>query len=135
MPHDHVPRPRAGVPVRLLLVEDNPDTLAMLAQALVLKGYEVEQAGSAEEALEKLGQATPQVILADIGLPGMDGHELLRRVREDVRLREIPALAVTGYGEERDVQKAKDAGFTGHFVKPVDVEALDGCIRTLMRAA
>ena len=115
--------------IRLLLVEDNADTLAMLDESLRRDGYEVQAAASAEDALALLKQWQPDVILSDIGLPGADGYEFLLRVRQMPGMADVPAFAVTGYGAEEDVRRAREAGYAGHFVKPVNLTTLDERIR------
>lgn len=119
-------------PVHVLLVEDNPDTRFLISSHLAAMGYRVSAAASGEEALELLATrdgGPPEVALLDIGLPGMNGYELLRRLRALAGLERLPAFAVTGYGHDADVQRAVAAGFNGHFVKPADVVALDLHIR------
>jgi two-component system CheB/CheR fusion protein len=118
----------------LLLVEDNPETRELLVDSLELMGYGVQSAASAEEALEHLRHNHPDLILSDIALPGHDGYEFLRGARQIPGLATIPAFAVTGYGQEQDVVRAYEAGYTGHFVKPVDLGALDKRIRELFSA-
>jgi two-component system CheB/CheR fusion protein len=115
--------------ISLLLVEDNPETRSMLADSLVLMGYNVSVAGSGEEGLEILHEIHPHIILADIGLPGINGYEFLKRARELPQIESVLAFAVTGYGQEEDVRRGREAGFAGHFVKPVDLARLDRQIR------
>lgn len=118
----------------LLLVEDNEDTRLLLADSLELLGYRVSTAASAEEALTLLQTSPPpDAILADIGLPGIDGYELMRRVRRLPGLEAVPALAITGWGQDEDVRRAREAGFSEHLTKPVDVNVLDKCLRALLR--
>ncbi len=119
-------------PVRALLVEESPDARSLLADDLTQRGYEVVAAASGEEGLEFLCDVRPEVLLTDLRLPGMDGREFVRRVRQMPELAEVPAFAVTGYGEVRDVEHALDAGFNGHFTKPADTAVLDQRIRELM---
>jgi len=114
-----------------MLVEDNRDTRELLVKSLELTGYEVQAAESAEEALEHLRRNRPDLILSDIALPGIDGYEFLNRARQMRGLADVPAFAVTGYGQEQDVARAHRCGYTGHFVKPVDLGALDKRIRAL----
>ena len=104
-------------PTRVLLVEDNPDTREVLADALTLTGYDVLGAGSGEEP--------PDIMLVDIGLPGLNGFEFLVRARQLPSMADVPAFAVTGWGAEEDVRRSREAGFAGHFVKPVDVPAME----------
>lgn len=120
---------------RVLVIEDNPDTREMLETALDLSGYVVTSAGSGEEGLEREQQEHPDIILADIGLPGMDGYEFLERTRDLPGMADVPALALTGFGQESDIQRAHEAGFAGHLVKPVDLDALEARIRELAHAA
>lgn len=120
--------------IRALVVEDNPDTRAMLEETLAMLAYQVSTAGSGEEALGILGRRDFDVILADIGLPGMDGYEFLTQARRLPSAAGLPAFAVTGYGQERDVRQAREAGFVGHFVKPVDIMVLDRHIREVILA-
>lgn len=117
--------------IRVLYVEDNPDTRSLLVDALTMLSYQVVSAESGEEALELLAHGPVDVILSDIGLPGMDGYEFLRRARAIPAMAKIPALAITGYGQRRDVLLAREAGFLEHFVKPIDLATLDERIRKL----
>jgi len=140
--------------IGVLLIEDNPDTRALVADTLSLAGYDVQTAASGEDALKLLreqahcclaGQAChpgacspsrrrPDIILCDIGLPGMDGFEFLRRARELPHMTEVPAFAVTGLGSEEDVRRGQESGFVCHFVKPVDIHAIDARIREWVTA-
>ncbi len=121
--------------VRAVVVEDNADTRTMIAESLALAGYQVRTAGSGEDALGMLEEARPDMVLVDIGLPGMDGYEFMRRARALPGMADVPAFAVTGYGTEDDVRRGREVGFAGHFVKPVDVGALDRRIREWLGAA
>jgi signal transduction histidine kinase/CheY-like chemotaxis protein len=119
---------------RVLLVDDNHDALDMLAQLLRSEGHEVQVAGHAAQALALLEHWTPDVALLDLGLPGMDGFELARRLRASPRWRLLPLVAVTGYGHEADRERALAAGFDEHLVKPVDAQALAKVIERLVSA-
>lgn len=126
------PSPRPSVSpsrVDILLVEDNADTRTLIADSLTVAGYGVQTAGSGEAALEEMRESRPDILLVDIGLPGMDGYDLLRRARELPGMEEVTAFAVTGFGSEEDVRRSREAGFAGHFVKPVNVRVLDQRIR------
>jgi PAS domain S-box-containing protein len=125
---DRTPPPRERI--RMLLVEDNADTRILLGEALAQYGYEVTSAESAEEALSLLAREPVDVILSDIGLPGMDGYEFLRQVRRIPSAAGIPAFALTGFGRESDARRAEEVGYSGHFVKPFDVELLDRTLRS-----
>jgi PAS domain S-box-containing protein len=118
--------------LRLLLIEDNADTRTMFAETLSQLGYVVLPAETAESALEILARERVDAIVADIGLPGMDGYDFLRKARQLPAAACIPALALTGYGQDSDVQRSHDAGYAGHFVKPVNIEVLDQRLRALV---
>lgn len=107
--------------VRLLVVEDEADSRAMLVTVLERCGAEVNAAASAGEAMKALQRATPDVLVCDIGLPGEDGHDLIRKVRaiEAKKGGRIPALALTAYAEAADRRKAMAAGFDSYLSKPV----------------
>jgi CheY-like chemotaxis protein len=103
-------------------VDDNDDATAMLHLALGDAGHVVATAASGAAALAVADDFRPQVAVLDIGLPGMDGYELARRLREThggIRL-----IALTGYGQAADVAAARRAGFDGHRAKPVAIDAL-----------
>src|SRR5437660_3622138 len=85
----------------ILIVEDDPETRRFYVEALKLHGFRTDDAHNGLQALEKAFAAIPDLVLADIAVPGIDGIELCRRLRADVRTREVPVLAVTGYEERR----------------------------------
>lgn len=109
---------------RILLVDDNADGAFMLAELLRFDGHEVETALSGMEALERIKTFRPDVALLDIGLPGLDGYEVARRIRAEVGDGAIRLIAITGYGRDEDRELARDAGFAAHLVKPVEFSAL-----------
>jgi signal transduction histidine kinase len=114
-----------GLPRRLVLVvDDNLDNAASLAVLLTALGQEVLTAHDGPAALELARRHTPQVVLLDIGLPGMDGYEVARRCRDDVGLAGCVLVAMTGYGKEEDRHRSQQAGFAAHLVKPVYLEDL-----------
>jgi len=117
--------PRETVRSRILVVEDNVDTAETLVTLLELLGHEVHVAHDGRAALELAHAKAPRVLLVDIGLPGMDGYEVARRARADPRLQGAILFALTGYGRDEDRKTALAAGFDGHLVKPVTVEALE----------
>lgn len=104
---------------------DAADTLAVLLGVL---GNETQVAFSGKEALERLQTFEPDVMLLDIGLPEMNGYDLARRLRADPRWRDIRLVALTGYGQSGDRQRAREAGFDDHLIKPVDMQALQRAI-------
>jgi CheY-like chemotaxis protein len=118
-----IPEPAPGLEERrrkVLLVEDNPDAAAALADLLELWGYQVVVAADSEAALEALEGFAPRILLVDIGLPGMDGYELARRLRKHPPLARARFIALTGYGQEADRHRSAAAGFDHHLTKPVD---------------
>jgi signal transduction histidine kinase len=107
-------------PFRVLVVDDNRDAAESLAMLLRLKGHEVVVAGNGDAALRAAETQEPDVVFLDIGLPGMDGYELCRRLRErQSRVRPL-LVAVTGYGKDGDQERARQAGFDHYLVKPAD---------------
>lgn len=126
-------RPRPHHPSRVLLVEDNADAAEMLADLLRLSGHEVETAGSGRAGLEALARGGIDIVLCDLGLPGMSGLELARAVRRDASVAGVPLVALTGYGQLEDRSQSSEAGFDEHLVKPVDLETLNDVIGRLVR--
>jgi CheY-like chemotaxis protein len=110
-------------PRRILVVDDSKDAAESLAMLLSLSGHHVAVAHDGVQALEMAAAERPEVILLDIGLPGMNGYEVCRRAREG-GLTDALIIAMTGYGQERDRQRSKDAGFDTHIVKPVELNHL-----------
>jgi PAS domain S-box-containing protein len=106
--------------IKVMVVEDATDTLEMLRQTLKVRGYVVTPFESAAEALSAAQDTTFDLIISDIGMPEMDGYELIRRLRALPHLSNVPAIALTGYAAERDIDSALDAGFDAHIAKPVD---------------
>jgi signal transduction histidine kinase/DNA-binding response OmpR family regulator len=109
---------------RVLVVDDHVDAAASLAMLLRLYGHEVRTASDGPSALEEARSFRPEVVLLDIGLPGMDGYEVARRLRKEIPDDHITLAALTGYGQDRDRSRSQEAGFDHHLVKPVDPEAL-----------
>jgi signal transduction histidine kinase len=108
----------------VLLIEDNDDGREMMAMMLGAQDYRVTSAVDGYEGLRLAGESVPDVALIDIGLPGIDGYEVARRMRADPATREVRLIALTGYGQEADQRRALEAGFDAHLVKPVDLERL-----------
>jgi CheY-like chemotaxis protein len=109
---------------RVLVVDDNDDARFLLAGLLASHGYVVESAGEADAALELAATFRPQVVVLDIGLPGIDGWELARRLRGITGLESVRLVALTGYGSERDRQRSREAGIDAHLLKPIEVALL-----------
>jgi CheY-like chemotaxis protein len=109
---------------RIFIVDDNVDGAESLAMLLELEGHVVCAANSPLEALQRIGSFRPDVVLLDIGLPGMDGYELLRRLRMLPPLAGARFIATTGFGQGTDVERARQAGFDEHLLKPLSYETL-----------
>jgi signal transduction histidine kinase len=128
-PAARVPAPRR---CRVAVVEDNVDTRDALQMVLRMEGYDVETAADGRAGLDLIVRAQPGVAFIDIGLPGLDGYEVARRVRSARGGTKLHLVALTGYGQPYDRARALEAGFDEHLVKPVDIEVL---LRVLARAA
>ncbi|HEY1559218.1 MAG TPA: ATP-binding protein [Kofleriaceae bacterium] len=109
---------------RVLVIEDQPDAALALETALTMLGLEVRTAGSGRAGLELARTFHPDVVLCDIGLPGMSGHEVARAFRTDRDLRDTHLVALSGYAQPEDVESATAAGFSRHLAKPASLEAL-----------
>lgn len=120
--------PRAETPMKVLVVDDNADAARMLALFLEASGHVVLVEHSSRRALECALSERPDACVLDIGLPGMDGNELARRLRAHAETAGALLVAVSGYGQETDRQKAYAAGFDHHFIKPVDAEKLNALL-------
>jgi signal transduction histidine kinase/CheY-like chemotaxis protein len=118
-----------GEPLRVLLVEDDADAREALRLMLELDGHEVHQAASGESGVETAVRFAPDVILVDLGLPGIDGYEVARRLRNRSWEKEPRLVALTGYGQESDRRRSAEAGFETHLVKPVESQALVRIVR------
>jgi len=109
---------------RILIVDDNKDSADSLAMLLEITGNKTYMAHDGVEAVEAIEKHRPEIVLLDIGLPKLDGHEVCRRVREQPWGKDIVVIALTGWGQDDDRRKSEEAGFNGHLVKPVDYEKL-----------
>jgi CheY-like chemotaxis protein len=112
--------------IRVLVVDDNADQLEMMTEMLRLEGMSVMTAASAADALLAVKGWKPEVLMLDIAMPGMDGYDLLVRMRRDAGVPDgaLPAIAITGFASESDQTRARAAGFQGHLAKPFEMQAL-----------
>ncbi|BCT91323.1 hypothetical protein LYSHEL_03470 [Lysobacter helvus] len=123
-----VSRPLESEALRVLIVDDNEDAARTLALMVELLGMEYRIACDGETALEEAARFSPQVGLLDIGLPGMDGYELARRLRNDPRHAGTVLIAITGWAGAQDQQKTRALGFADHFRKPADITRLSALL-------
>jgi PAS domain S-box-containing protein len=132
----HIDVPRL-TGVRILVVDDDRDALALVREILETTGATVTTADSGQDALEKLSRGRPDVLIADLGMPHMSGFEFIDRVRhfEDVDLREIPAAALTAFARSEDRSRALRSGFEMHLSKPIDPGELMAAAAALAKRA
>ena len=130
-------RPRlepATIGLTVLLVEDDRDGRRMYAEWLRSAGFRVEEAHNGLQALERAFDLRPDIIVADLNIPGIDGFELTRRLKQDPRTRDLPVLAVTGYAAfAAEPERAWRAGCDGVLPKPCSLDELESSIRDLLR--
>ena len=120
-------------PSRILVVEDNREAADMFVMMLQTCGYEAQAAYSGQTALEMAVPYPPDIVLLDIGLPGMDGYEVARHLRQHPQTKEVWVIAMTGYGQAAACQCTQEAGFDYHLVKPVDMRQLRALLATLAK--
>ncbi|MGC4116824.1 MAG: PAS domain-containing protein [Myxococcales bacterium] len=125
--------PAGEVPrdLRVLVIEDNHDAAEMLKEALELHGHAVDTAADGLQGLERARGFHPHVVVCDLGLPGIDGFEVARRMHADQDLRSAALIAVSGYAAPDDVQRSKGAGFLEHLAKPPDLDRLESLVARL----
>jgi signal transduction histidine kinase/DNA-binding response OmpR family regulator len=124
-----------GPGLRVLVVDDNADAADMLADLLSALGHVAAVAFDGPHALETARTFRPDVVLLDLGLPVMDGFEVIERLRADPLLAGARVVAISGYGQQPDRERTRAAGFAAHLVKPIDLDALRGWLRTVGGAA
>jgi CheY-like chemotaxis protein len=117
--------------MRVLVVDDNADAADTLAIQLETSGHRTCIAYSGQRALQAAHEFDPEVVFCDIGMAGMDGHEVARRLRADHRHASTVLVAVTGWGSDEDKQRTRHTGFDFHLVKPVSSDAVDDILSRL----
>ncbi|WP_090370934.1 PAS domain S-box protein [Nitrosospira sp. Nl5] len=127
-PEKAVPAPPG---LRVLVVDDNHDAAEILGMLLASIGINVQVANSGPAALAAIPDYQPNVILMDIGMPGMDGYEVARRIREQPQFKDIKLVALTGWGQEEDRRLSRASGFDHHLTKPVDFKVLEDLIAAM----
>lgn len=139
IPPSEIAEPRPPIaqapvqPRRVLIIEDNRDAADSLREVLDLLNHSAMVAYSGDEGLEKIRSHRPDVILCDIGLPGMDGHDVARAIRADTTLSATTLVALTGYAAPEDLAKSHEAGFDFHLAKPPSIEAIEQVLAQAMR--
>jgi CheY-like chemotaxis protein len=116
----------------ILVVDDVIDNAVLISLDLQAEGYRVITASNGEEAVKVAGVTQPDIILMDLGMPGLDGLGATRKLRENERLREIPVIAITAFSTEGFRRAAYDAGFSGYLTKPLDFDRLHKLIHGLL---
>jgi signal transduction histidine kinase len=116
---------------RILLADDNRDALETLARLLQLGGHEIHKAVDGVQALEAADRVRPDLVLLDIGMPGMDGYEVARRIRSQPWGRSATLVALSGWGQESDRKRSREAGFDSHCIKPLDPQRLSMLLASL----
>ena len=117
--------------LRVLVVDDNHDAAEVLRMLLESGGFNAEAVTSGAEALTAIPEYRPDVILMDIGMPGMSGHDVARRIREQPQFNDITLVALTGWGQEEDRRESKASGFDHHLTKPVNFKVLKDLLATI----
>ncbi len=123
---------KTPAPLSILLVEDHDDAREAMRALLEMDGHAVEAVADGAQGIARVKKKAPDVAVIDIGLPGVDGYEVARRIRA-LGARRPFLIALTGHGQPEDRQRAADAGFDAHLVKPVDPEDLARVLATLPR--
>jgi CheY-like chemotaxis protein len=121
--------PTAVARRRVLVVDDNEDSAQSLAMLLQTEGHETFTAHDGVSAIQSAEEHRPDVVLLDVGLPKLSGHEVCRQIRSRPWGRDVLLIAVTGWGQAEDRRKSSEAGFDGHLVKPIRYEAVARMLR------
>jgi two-component system cell cycle response regulator DivK len=122
-------------PARILIVEDDPSHMQLAIHVLKRSGYAVLQATAAEEGIATARSERPDLILMDLGLPGMDGLAAIRELKADPQTSAIPIIIVTSYRDESDGQLMLDSGADGFIAKPFHYEHILGIVKTVLERA
>jgi len=119
---------QAPHPKRIVVADDNPDAAASLAEILELLGHEVWTANDGQEAVEKVQALEPDIVFLDLGMPRLDGIEAARRIRKMPLRHRARLVALTGWGQEADRRRTREAGFDQHVIKPIDAPQLNAIL-------
>jgi CheY-like chemotaxis protein len=116
---------------RILIVDDNVGAAKMLSMLLSKLGpHEIDTAYDGAAAIKKIEQIRPEIVLLDLGLPGIDGYEVARTIRNRAEFDDILLVALTGYSQEEDRRRSKEAGFDKHLIKPAEKSTLQELLAT-----
>ena len=121
--------------LRIVIADDSEDAAESLAALLEMTGHDVHVVFDGEAAVMAIQQLRPDVALLDVGMPKLNGYDVARRIRSDADTRHTYLVAITGWGQDSDRQRAEEAGFDAHLVKPVPPDVLQRALATLGRAA
>ena len=123
---------KVPTPAQLMVIEDDEDTLEMLRATLEARGFQVTACESAAQSLRTAAKQSFDLIISDIGMPEMDGFEIIKQLRQREDFKSIPAIALSGYASHKDIKAALAAGFSAHVSKPVDPAELLALIKELL---
>lgn len=118
--------------LRVLVVDDQPDLLSMLDLMMQRRKYAVKTALSGDEAIQMAPDFAPHVVISDIGMPGMDGYQLMAHLRAAPDLAPFKSIALSGYDLEAENKRARDAGYDAHLLKPIEFDQLFEMIEELV---
>lgn len=127
------PEASDGGPTRILVVDDVPDNVEILDARLSSRGYAIVTAATGEEALERVREQPPHLILLDVMMPGLDGHQVARRIKDDESLPFIPIILVTALNEAEDVVQGLESGADDYISKPYNFRELEARVRAMLR--
>ena len=118
---------------KILVVDDNEDGRELVVKILKNRGYQMIEAVDGEEALEKASAECPDLILLDISIPKLDGYEVTRRLKSQVKFKDTPIIALTAHAMKGDKEKAMEAGCDGYISKPIDIHELPDQIKSYLK--
>jgi CheY-like chemotaxis protein len=125
--------PAVNRPRRVLVIDDAPDTAASLAYLLDDMGHQVEYVTDPRKATEVAQRLKPEIVFLDLGMPHIDGYTLAPMLRQTLSEPDICIVAVTGYGQPEDRERARKAGIDAHILKPMDIPLLESILKTMLR--
>ncbi len=123
----------SSLPKKILVVDDNQDSRELVVKILKKVGYQMIEAVDGEEALEKAIAENPDLILMDISIPKIDGYEVTRRLKSQVKFKDTPVIALTAHAMKGDKEKAFDAGCDGYISKPINIHEFPEQIKSYLK--